>query len=85
MHNVNTEALKRTIAEARRDPAGARQDVALEGKWQTQEGAPQFRGTIGFPEGEASSRPTSPRRWAEAARRRTRSPTASGAASPAMR
>lgn len=53
MHNVNTEALEQTIAAARRDPSGARQEVALEGGWQTEEGAPQLRGTIGFPQGEA--------------------------------
>lgn len=53
MHNVNTEALAQTIEQARHDPAGAKQEVALEGEWQTEEGTPQFRGTIGFPEGEA--------------------------------
>ena len=53
MHNVNTEALEQTIAAARDDPAGARQEVTLDGEWQAEEGAPQFRATIGFPKGEA--------------------------------
>ncbi len=52
MHNVNTEALDRTIATAKSDPAAAKQQVSFDGDWQTEEGRPQFRASIPVPHGE---------------------------------
>lgn len=52
MHNVDVEALSATVAEAREDPAAVRQAVSLAGEWQSEEGRPQFRGTIPYPRGE---------------------------------
>ncbi|MDQ2895980.1 MAG: OsmC family protein [Actinomycetota bacterium] len=52
MHNVNTDALEATIAKAQENPAAVRQDVALDGEWQTQAGQPQFQATIPYPNGE---------------------------------
>lgn len=52
MHNVDVGALKATIERAQADPGSARQSVEFGGEWQTEEGMPQFRGVIRFPEGE---------------------------------
>lgn len=52
MHNVDTEALARTAELARADPAAVRQSVNLTGTWQTETGAPQFRGSIPYPAGD---------------------------------
>jgi len=52
MHNVNTEALERTIAKAEDDPATLKQRVSFDGEWQDQEGQPQVRATIPVPNGE---------------------------------
>jgi hypothetical protein len=52
MHNVNTEALERTIAKAEEDPGTLKQRVSFDGEWQDQEGQPQFRATIPVPNGE---------------------------------
>lgn len=52
MHNVNVAAVEETAAKAEIDPEGARQPVRLSGEWATDQGAPQFRGTIPYPQGE---------------------------------
>jgi len=52
MHNVNTEALKQTIAQAEEDPSALKQRVNFDGDWQTGEGRPQFRATIPAPNGQ---------------------------------
>ncbi len=52
MPNVNLAALEQTIEKGRADPAALRQPVNLGGQWQTEQGAPQFRGTISYPSGE---------------------------------
>jgi uncharacterized OsmC-like protein len=52
VHNVNTDALAQTIENAKNDPASVRIQVAYDGAWQTQQGAPQFRATIAFAKGE---------------------------------
>jgi uncharacterized OsmC-like protein len=52
MHNVNLTKLEQTIDKARNDPQAMRQPVNLDGQWQTEHGAPQFRGTISYPSGE---------------------------------
>jgi uncharacterized OsmC-like protein len=52
MHNVDVDALAETAEKARSDPAAVRQPVELTGEWRTEEGAPQFRGTIPYPGGE---------------------------------
>lgn len=54
MHNVNVDALERTVAAAQADPSVARQQLSFQGEWQTAEGATQFRGTIPFPGGEVA-------------------------------
>ena len=51
MHNVDVEAVERTAAKARSDPAAVVQQVAFEGDWQTEESEPQFRATIPLPNG----------------------------------
>jgi hypothetical protein len=53
MHNVNTDALEQTIANALQDPSTVVQQVNLDGEWNPGEG-PQFRATIPFPGGETT-------------------------------
>ncbi len=53
MHNVNTDALRATIAAAQADPAAALQQVSLGGEFQTEPGAPQFRTQIPLPDGSS--------------------------------
>jgi uncharacterized OsmC-like protein len=53
MKNVNREALEASAAAATENPAAAKQQVSLTGEWQDERGAPQFRGTIPYPGGEA--------------------------------
>ena len=52
MHNVNVEVVEATVRAAGEDPSVLRQAVGFEGIWQTEEGAPQFRGTIPVPGAE---------------------------------
>jgi uncharacterized OsmC-like protein len=52
MHNIDTEALEATIAKATQDPGAVRQEVVLEGQWNTEPGQPQFQATIPYPGGE---------------------------------
>lgn len=52
VHNVATDALSQTIEKATTDPAAVRQHVSLDGEWQTQPGAAQFRATIPVPTGD---------------------------------
>ena len=52
MHNVNTDALNQTIAQAEQDPGALRQNVSFDGAWQTEANRPQFRATIPVPNGE---------------------------------
>ena len=52
MHNVNLDQLQQTIDKAHTDPGALRQPVNLDGQWQTEQGNPQFRGTITYPAGE---------------------------------
>ena len=54
MHNVNTDALKQTIAKADQDPSELKQQVSFDGEWQTQEDQPQFRATILVPKWSSS-------------------------------
>ncbi len=51
MHNIDVEALNQTIAEARENPALARQDVGFDGEWQIEPGHSQFRASIPVPNG----------------------------------
>ena len=53
MHNVNTDALEQTTANALQDPSTVVQQVNLDGEWNPGEG-PQFRATIPFPGGETT-------------------------------
>ena len=53
MHNVNTDALLKTAAAAASDPSSARQEVRIEGAWQTAEGSPQFVTEIPLPNGSS--------------------------------
>lgn len=52
MHNLNTEALKQTVAAAEQDPGVLKQQVSFDGEWQTEKGRPQFRATIPVPNGD---------------------------------
>lgn len=52
MHNVNVEALNKTVQKARKDPSVVRQQAQFDGQWNVEEGGPQFRGTIPHPGGE---------------------------------
>lgn len=52
MHNVNLEALNQTVEKARDKPDTVRQHAEFGGEWNTEQGAPQFRGTIPYPGGE---------------------------------
>jgi uncharacterized OsmC-like protein len=52
MHNVDVDALLRTVETGRNDPNTVRQSIDLSGSWQTLEGAPQFQGAIPYPHGE---------------------------------
>ena len=51
MHNVNTQALRKTAAAAEADPAAVKQEVSFDGEWQTSDG-PQFVASIPVPNGE---------------------------------
>ena len=52
MHNVDTDALKQTIAKAEQDPSALKLHISFDGEWQTGEGQPQFRAVIPVPNGE---------------------------------
>lgn len=52
MHNVNVEAVEATAKAASADPSTVVQQVSFTGDWQTEAGAPQFRGTIPVPGGK---------------------------------
>jgi hypothetical protein len=52
VHNVNLDQLQQTINKAHADPGALRQPVNLDGQWQTEQGAAQFRGRITYPAGE---------------------------------
>ncbi len=51
MHNVNVDALEKTIERAREDPSAVVQQVILDGEWNPG-GGPQFTATIPVPNGE---------------------------------
>lgn len=51
MHNVNTQALRKTAATAEADPTAVKQQVSFDGEWQTR-GGPQFVASIPVPNGE---------------------------------
>jgi len=53
MHNVNTDAVRRTAAAAASDPSSARQQIRFDGTWQAEEGAPQFVAQIPLPDGSS--------------------------------
>lgn len=52
MHNVDVESVEATARAAADDPAAVRQQVSFTGEWQTESGAPQFRGLIPVPGAE---------------------------------
>jgi Predicted redox protein, regulator of disulfide bond formation len=52
MHNVNVQAVEQTANLATADPGAVVQTVALDGAWQTTQGAPQFRTEIPLPSGD---------------------------------
>ena len=52
MHNVNVAAVEETAATAELEPEVALQAVRLSGEWAADEGVPQFRGTLPYPQGE---------------------------------
>ncbi len=52
MHNVNVETVEQAAEQAQADPSSVRQPVELSGEWQVTAGAPQFRATIPYPNGE---------------------------------
>lgn len=51
MHNVNVEALEKTIARAEEDPSAVVQEVSFDGEWNGGQG-PQFRAEIPVPHGD---------------------------------
>ena len=51
MHNVNIDALNKTIDKARQDPTAVAQQVNFDGEWNVADG-PQFRATIPVPNGD---------------------------------
>ena len=53
VHNVNVEAVEATASRAAGSPGAMVQVVALDGEWQTTQGAPQFRTEIALPNGES--------------------------------
>lgn len=53
MHNVNVEAVNRTIETGEEDPAALVQKVNFNGEWQTAEGSPQFTTEIPLPDGSS--------------------------------
>jgi SAM-dependent methyltransferase/uncharacterized OsmC-like protein len=53
MHNINVEAVRKTITAAELDPAAAVQTVGFSGEWQTEEGEVQFRTEIPLPDGSS--------------------------------
>jgi uncharacterized OsmC-like protein len=53
VHNVNVEAVSRTITTGEEDPATLVQKVDFNGEWQTAEGAPQFTTEIPLPDGRS--------------------------------
>lgn len=52
MHNVNAQAIAQTAAKAEEDPSAVVNPIGFKGEFQTEEGLPQFRGTIPYPGGE---------------------------------
>src|SRR5690606_28364211 len=52
MHNVDVESVEATARAAADDPAAVCQQVSFTGEWQTESGAPQFRGLIPVPGAE---------------------------------
>lgn len=52
MQNLNVDAVEQSAAKARQAPGALRQHVQLAGAWQNEQGRPQFRATIPYPQGE---------------------------------
>ncbi len=51
MHNVNVDALTKTITQGESDPSSLVQEVSFDGEWRSEQG-PQFTTTIPVPNGE---------------------------------
>jgi uncharacterized OsmC-like protein len=54
VNNVNLERLNRTIEEAKTDPAKAKRVTRVEGRWNLEQGQPQFSGVLKFESGEVT-------------------------------
>lgn len=52
LHNVRVKQIDQTRAKAEADPQAAVLAVNLDGAWRSDEGQPQFAGTVVFPQGE---------------------------------
>ncbi len=51
MHNLNLDAIEQSAVKAQREPDSLRQHVELAGDWQNDQGQPQFRAMIPYPQG----------------------------------
>lgn len=51
LNNVNVEAIKAFAAELERDPAAGKKTKKVVGEWVFEEGKPQFRGALDYPQG----------------------------------
>jgi len=54
VNNVNLERLKQTIEEAKADPQKARRVTRVEGRWNLEQGKPQFAGVFKYESGEVT-------------------------------
>jgi len=54
LNNVNVERLNKTIEEAKADPAKAKRVTRVEGRWNLQDGKPQFTGVLKYEGGEVA-------------------------------
>jgi len=54
LNNVNLEQLNQTVEGAKADPAKARRVTRVEGRWNLEEGKPQFTGVLKYESGQVT-------------------------------
>src|SRR3990172_8275740 len=54
LNNVDLERLNQTVEEAKADPAKAKRVTRVEGRWNLEEGQPQFSGILKFESGQVT-------------------------------
>ena len=60
LNNVNLERLGKTVEEVKADPGKAKRVTRVEGRWNLEEGRPQFTGVLKYESGQVTVEADSP-------------------------